>query len=258
MLLFDEHLFYLILKYIVLCIGLPVFVALFFVKAGYGRYLTKKWGPQMHEKLGWLIMESIPPILFFVFYIISDRTSNLTMIIFLLIWELHYIQRAFVYPFLMRGKKKIPITIIMMGLIFNGLNAYLQARYLYKLANLNKYPSTWLINPAFIIGTSLFFIGYVINLKSDFTLRHLRSPGEPNGYKIPYGGLFRYISCPNYFGEILEWIGWAILTWSVTGVIFAVWTAANLIPRGRSHHSWYQMTFQDYPTNRKAIIPFIF
>jgi 3-oxo-5-alpha-steroid 4-dehydrogenase 1 len=36
---------------------------------------------------------------------------------------------------------------------------------------------------------------------------------------------------------------------------FAIWTAANLIPRGVSHHAWYRRTFADYPANRRAVIP---
>ena len=256
--LFDEHLFYLILKYVVLGIGLLVFIVLFFVKAGYGRYISKKWGPMVNEKLGWVLMEFVSPVLVFIFFIISDRKQEITMIVIFLIWEIHYVQRAFVYPFLMRGKKKMPLSIILMGFVFNGFNGYLQGRYLYKLSDIEKYSPQWLLSPAFIIGTLIFLIGYIINLRSDFILRHLRQPGEDSSYKIPYGGLFKQISCPNYFGEIIEWIGWTILTWSLTGLVFAAWTAANLIPRAFSHHKWYSETFSDYPKERKAIIPYLF
>ena len=112
----------------------------------------------------------------------------------------------------------------------------------------------WLLDPRFILGVILFVVGYVINRWADNTLRELRQPGE-SGYKIPYGGLYRYISCPNYFGEILEWFGWAIATWSLPGLAFAVWTFANLTPRAWSHHKWYHAEFSEYPLKRKALIP---
>jgi len=82
----------------------------------------------------------------------------------------------------------------------------------------------------------------------------LRQPGE-TGYRIPQGGLYRWISCLNYFGEIIEWAGWAIATWSLPGLAFAVWTFANLAPRARAHHAWYHQHFPEYPRERRALLP---
>jgi len=82
----------------------------------------------------------------------------------------------------------------------------------------------------------------------------LRRPQE-SGYKIPYGGLFRWVSCPNYLGEIVIWTGWAVTTWSLPGLAFALWTATNLIPRARANHRWYRNYFPDYPASRKALLP---
>ena len=96
----------------------------------------------------------------------------------------------------------------------------------------------------------------MINWQSDNILIHLRKLGE-KGYKIPHGGFFKWISCPNHFGEIIEWTGFAIMTWSLSGLSFAIWTAVNLIPRALDHHKWYKDTFSDYPQKRKAVIPFL-
>ena len=85
-------------------------------------------------------------------------------------------------------------------------------------------------------------------------LRDLRKPGE-TGYKVSNAWLYRWVSCPNYLGEIMQWVGWAVATWSLAGLAFAVWTAANLIPRARANHAWYQNTFIDYPAERKALLP---
>lgn len=76
-----------------------------------------------------------------------------------------------------------------------------------------------------------------INLRSDFILRTLRRPGE-KCYKIPYGGMFKYVSGANFFGEIVEWIGYAFFAQSTTSFAFALFTAANTIPRARSHHKY--------------------
>ena len=75
---------------------------------------------------------------------------------------------------------------------------------------------------------------------------------------MPAGGAFELVSCPNYTGEILQWFGWALATWSAAGLAFAVFTAANLVPRAHAHHSWYREKFPDYPKSRKRVIPFLY
>jgi len=74
---------------------------------------------------------------------------------------------------------------------------------------------------------------------------------------MPRGGLFDLVSCPNYFGEVLEWTGWAIATWSLPGAAFAAFTFANLAPRALSNHEWYRRTFADYPASRRALLPYV-
>jgi steroid 5-alpha reductase family enzyme len=141
---------------------------------------------------------------------------------------------------------------MLMGMGFNVGNAFINGWYLFYLSG--GYELDWLKDPRFILGIGIFVSGYAINRWADHQLRNLRKKGE-TGYRIPYGGLFRWISCPNYFGEIIEWAGWAIATWSLPGLAFAVWTFANLVPRARSHHAWYQKQFPTYPKERKALLP---
>jgi protein-S-isoprenylcysteine O-methyltransferase Ste14 len=86
-------------------------------------------------------------------------------------------------------------------------------------------------------------------------LARLRNAGE--GYQIPHGLGYRWVSCPNYLGEIIQWIGWAVATWSLAGWIFAIWTMANLVPRAIAHHRWYRATFAGYPPGRRALIPYL-
>jgi protein-S-isoprenylcysteine O-methyltransferase Ste14 len=171
------------------------------------------------------------------------------------LWELHYVHRAFIYPLTIRdGHKKMPIAVVLMGLLFNLGNAYVNGRYLFSLSG--GYPQSWLHDARFLAGTTLFLAGFIVNRWADLALRRLRKPGE-TGYRIPYGGLFRWVSCPNYLGEIVEWGGWALATWSLPGLASAVWTFANLAPRARSHHAWYHNNFAEYPAERKALIPWM-
>jgi protein-S-isoprenylcysteine O-methyltransferase Ste14 len=234
-------------------LAVATFVALFFVNAPYGRHMRQGWGPKMSNRLGWFVMESPAAMLFAAFFLLGSAPRNLPSFVFLGLWEAHYLHRAFIYPFrIADGRKTMPVLIPVMAFVFNSGNAYLNGRYLFDLSG--GYPLTWLADPRFIIGLALFVVGYATNQWADRSLFHLRSSGEA-GYKVPYGGLFAWVSCPNYFGEIIEWVGWAIATWSLPGLSFAIWTIANLAPRARAHHAWYRTSFQEYPKERKALIP---
>eukprot|EP00043_Microstomoeca_roanoka_P013419 m.131481 g.131481 ORF g.131481 m.131481 type:complete len:142 (-) comp15745_c0_seq3:1788-2213(-) len=108
----------------------------------------------------------------------------------------------------------------------------------------------------FLIGALLFISGMAINMHSDYTLINLRKDGS-SGYKIPQGGFFEYVSGANFFGEILEWTGYAIASWSFPAFAFAIFTFCNIAPRGYQHHKWYLSKFENYPKQRRAVIPFL-
>lgn len=226
---------------------------LFFIPAPYGRHTRGGWGPVLDNKLGWILMESPAALVFAACFAWGQRNANLVAWIFCLLWETHYVRRAFIYPLLLRGgAKRMTLSIALLGLLFNTGNGYLNGRWLFALSG--GYPLAWLTDPRFLLGLVLFGAGFIVNTQADRALRRLRAPGE-SGYKIPYGGLFRWVSCPNYLGEVVEWIGWAIATWSWAGLAFAVWVAANLVPRAQAHHRWYRTHFPDYPPERKALLP---
>lgn len=50
------------------------------------------------------------------------------------------------------------------------------------------------------------------------------------------GGLFEYVSGANYFGEIVEWFGYAVATWSFPALSFAVFSLCFIGPRAYYHH----------------------
>jgi 3-oxo-5-alpha-steroid 4-dehydrogenase 1 len=235
----------------VLAVG--VFILLLFVNAPYGRHLRSGWGLAIPGVLGWLLMEAPAAVLFTFYFLSGSAPKTLPLFAFLAMWEAHYIHRGFIYPLdRSNSRERMPLLVVLMGLAFNAGNTYINGRYLFTLSG--GYPDSWLRDPRFILGLLIFIAGYWINRWADRVLQHLRRPGE-TGYQIPYGGLYRWISCPNYFGEILIWTGWALATWSLPGLAFAIWTFANLAPRAAAHHAWYHRLFPAYPPERKALIP---
>lgn len=249
-----EQLFnYLVIGWIV--VAAITFPFLLFVTAPYGRHTKGNWGATISNKLGWFIME-VPSLLIFTYFIISGPTLKSRIIwAFGILWFIHYFYRSIVFPWRLKTPgKRMPLVIVFSAIFFNLINASLNGYYLGYLSK--GYPDNWLTDPRFIVGIIIFILGFLINQISDQKLLNLRKGGK-TGYYIPKGWLFNYVSCPNFLGEIMEWTGFAIMAWNLPALSFALWTAANLIPRALSHHAWYRKTFPDYPSSRKAVIPFI-
>lgn len=239
--------------------ALFVFIALYFVKAGYGMFRTSQWGWAINNKVAWVLMEAPVFVVMFVLWARSGVRFALPQYVFFLLFQLHYLQRSFVFPFLMKGKSKMPIAIMLMGVVFNLLNGCMQAGGLFWFyPDVYNQGVAYLLCPRSIVGMLMFFAGMFINLHSDHVIRHLRKPGDTKHY-LPSQGMYRYVTSANYFGELLEWTGFAVMTKSSAAWVFVWWTAANLIPRAAAIHKRYRAEFGDEAVgSRKRIIPFIY
>ena len=229
-------------------IGLVIFPINLIYKAPYGRHTSKKWGISIDNKLGWIIMELpalvVCPAIYFYFKIDFDIS-----IMFICLWIIHYFNRTIIFPFRIKTKgKKMPLAIVLSAFFFNIVNGLING---YFLSNINLHS----VSIFLITGFLLFVLGLYINISSDNKLINLRKIKK--GYFVPKGGLFKYISCPNFFGEILEWFGFALMTFNIGTLSFFIWTCCNLIPRALAHHTWYKNKFNEYPKERKAILPFL-
>lgn len=236
--------------------GIAVIVVPFAIRirAPYGRHSRTDWGPMIDNRLGWILMEVPALIVVLYFFFTGSNEKSEVLLAFIALWIIHYGYRSLIFPFILRTKgKKMPVAIMSSAIFFNLINGFFIGYY---LGNYASYEDEWLASPFFIIGVLIFLFGLTINWTSDWKLINLRKPGE-TGYKIPKGGMFNRISCPNHFGEIVEWTGFAIMTFALPMLSFAVWTMANLIPRALNHHDWYKEKFDDYPSERKAVLPFI-
>ena len=233
-------------------IAVIVFIVLMFIRAPYGRHASRGWGPSISNKWGWFLMELPALVVFPLLVLLGSNPLNEVSLVLVLLWSTHYINRTLVFPFRIRTKgKKMPLFIVISAVFFNGINGFINGYWLGYLAPQENISMGWHQE----LGIFLFFIGMYINRRTDTKLIALRKSGT--GYSIPKGWLFRFISCPNHFGEIVEWTGFAIFAWNLPASAFAIWTFCNLAPRAISHHKWYKEQFEDYPKNRKALFPFL-
>ena len=230
-----------------------VLILLLKISAPYGRHNRPGWGPLLDQKLSWFLME-LPAVVLPLLFVISffdGFGSWRTQVVAL--WLLHYVYRTFVFPLGIRdSKRSFPLLISMMALLFNLMNGYINW---YAIVVLDLGRDAW--TPMAVLGAVIFLAGWAIHVSSDRIVLRLRGPGKPR-YAIPQGGLFRWVSSPQYLGEIIQWCGFALLAGTLAGLAFAIFTIANLLPRSVANHRWYQQKFADYPETRKRLIPGIF
>ncbi|EPY72936.1 hypothetical protein CB1_064113005 [Camelus ferus] len=128
----------------------------------------------------------------------AERLNRWPNCILLGMFLIHYAQRTLIFSLLIRGGKPTPLYSFVLAFVFCTYNGYLQSRYLSQYA---VYSDDWVTDPRFLTG-----------------------------------GLFEYISAANYFGEVVEWCGYALASWSIQGWAFALFTFCTLVTRAQQHH----------------------
>lgn len=231
-----------------------------FLPGAYGRFASDRMGVNLNPKLGWWLMEIPATVSFLWFYLQGPRATHTVPLLLAAIWLIHYGNRGWFFPLTLRvvsGKRaSFSVTVMALGMFVTALHGYLNARWFTELGA--HFTRDWLADPRFGLGVLVYFAGYLTILRSESIVRHLRDDRAaltPDGYRIPHGGAFRWVSSPQYLGELTAWAGFALLTWGLPGVMILLISAGNLIPRALQTHRWYRQRFPDYPRERKALIP---
>lgn len=243
---------------------LPLFTAIAsrFMTAPYGRFGDAWPWAKVDARLGWFLMELPATLVFWLCFLRGDRTTELVPALIAGIWAVHYLNRGFLFPLLMRvprGSRTFSVFLVVTGMFVTSIHGYLNGQFLAQHAH--HLTRDWLGDPRFLGGLALYVGGLALNIHSDAIVRRLRTVDELERgvkvYRIPRGGGFTLVSNPQYFGELIAWIGFALLTWSLAGVYILTISAANLIPRAVANHRWYIDKFPDYP-RRWILVPFLF
>ena len=115
----------------------------------------------------------------FLVFTSENAVTGMTKV-FILIWVMHYFNRSIVFPMRIKTKKKkMPLLIAVLAFLFNVVNGLVNGIYFGSVRF--DYPEAWVSSPQFIVGISLFFVGFYINNKSDTYLIGLRK-GKQKGY----------------------------------------------------------------------------
>jgi 3-oxo-5-alpha-steroid 4-dehydrogenase 1 len=239
-----------------------VFSVSWLLPSPYGRFASTKFGVNLGPRVGWFLMELPATASFWWFYLHGPRRGELVPMIFAAMWFVHYANRGFIFPARMRvakgAKSSFSFMVIAVGWGVTSLHGYFHAAF---FTSLHEYREDWLRDPRFLVGLVIYYTCFALNLHSDAIIRNLRTREElaagDKRYRIPIGGLFRWVTSPSYLTELGAWAGFALCTWSLAGVFVFLISVGNLVPRAFATQRWYRERFADYPPERKVLIPFL-
>mmetsp|Transcript_21476 Transcript_21476/g.39294 ORF Transcript_21476/g.39294 Transcript_21476/m.39294 type:complete len:258 (-) Transcript_21476:263-1036(-) len=238
-----------------LALAAVTFFVLFKITAPYGKFARAGYGIEIRNDIGWLFQESPSFYVFFLVFLNTTRRDPIYLVLTAM-FLFHYAHRSFIFPFRSNNRhKKTNLSVVMSAFGFTVTNSYLIGMGLFVIdPPLQSTPQDW---ARLALGGVVFAFGFYHNFLADTILINLRKPGETD-YKIPYGGLFTYVTAANYLGEAIEWTGFAIASQTPAAWAFVIWTVANLLPRALDQHRWYLKTFDTYSKlERKAFIPWV-
>jgi very-long-chain enoyl-CoA reductase len=169
-------------------------------------------------------------------------------------WIAHFMKReletAFVHKF---SRLTMPLK-----------NIFINCGYYYSFAAIISYP---LCAPSFVapdemqvnIGLTIFILSELANLHTHLNLASMRPAQLSKKREIPKGFGFDLVACPNYFFEIMAWVGFSIMTGIIWSYLFTAFGFYQMHEWAQKKHKGYKKTYGDEYTKlkRKAIIPFI-
>jgi 3-oxo-5-alpha-steroid 4-dehydrogenase 1 len=251
--------------WLTVALGYVLFAAVgsLFIPSPYGRFASARYGISVSPRLGWFLMELPAVPVFCFFFFTGIRWSDPVPLLILGVWLIHYGHRAYLFPYLMRSapgaKSSFSLLVVVAGWGATSLHGYLNASF--ATTHSTHFTTAWLTDPRFLVGIVLYYISFGLTLQAEAIQRNLRTKAEVAAgervYRIPRGGLFRWVTSPCYLTELTAWAGFALCTWSPGGLFIFSISCANLIPRAFATHRWYKERFPDYPPERKALIPFV-
>ncbi|KAI0645230.1 3-oxo-5-alpha-steroid 4-dehydrogenase-domain-containing protein [Trametes meyenii] len=274
--------------------------ATFTIDAPFGRFSPSEDSIFLVDGIkSWIFMELVSPATFIYTYLHSPLLPTAAIAVqpltlshpptFLAaLFLVHYLNRAIISPLRTPSRSKSHISVPLSAVLFNTVNGSLLGTYLSSPAA-HTFLSGAFSRPLFWAGIALWAVGLVGNIAHDEILLNLRrkakskpkSDDDDNNrkdkskkqehYAIPYGGLYRFISYPNYFCEWAEWFGFALAASpapSFASLASFIVTASPpwlfflseiflMFPRAWRGHQWYHDRFPNYPKERRAVMPFL-
>lgn len=216
--------------------------------------ILKNFGTQVDWRLVYVVEYFGPFLIFPSFYLFNLQKANFLQNGALAMGVFHYgkriLESLFVHSF---SRDTMPIKNLYVNVFYYWLLFGISCGY--SIFN-NSY--TGELNTLKYLYLSMFFVFEFFNFKCHMMQKKAKeeSKGE---YKILPGNYgFQWVSCANYFWEFLSWTAFSLFTgtwnsWVFTLCGFSIMTKWAL----EKHRNFKNLFGNEYPKNRKAMLPFI-
>lgn len=237
--------------------------------AGYSKFADPKASLKVPSRLGMVILYS-PALLVSLGYLRSSSPgANGREKVTSLLLSIHFGKRVLESMFLHRYSGTMNADFLLPIGTSYALTAALIA---HQQRSVIAYTNASVDAIMLPLGLGLSVVGQLGNLYHHWLLASLRDDkskdvkaehrftlaGDDAKYVIPCGGLFKYVTAPHYFFELITWMGIACTTQQLNAFLTVADMLSYLAGRSVATTRWYKTKFPDYPADRKHLIPFIF
>ncbi len=215
----------------------------------YGKFRT---GAGVNSRAGLALAYAIPAFLYVALWVEGGAPQTAYHLVLFGTFLFHFVRRILEVSFVNSYSRPTPLrALVTVALLYSGAAAscaFFQVRTLGQ-------PVPGLL---FILGALVFAVGEVLNVYHHWLLARLRPPGV-RAYAPPRGGLFGWVASPHYFGEILSFVGYAMMSNLLPVWGNALVVAAYLSSRANSTLNWYRRQMpRQIPSDWRRLIPFAY
>jgi hypothetical protein len=215
----------------------------------YGKFRA---GGGVNSRTGLALAYATPVLVYIAFWLEGGSPRTPYHLAVLGAFLFHFGRRVFEICFVNSYSRPTPLRgLAIIALLYGGVAA---SCAFFQVRTVGQPTCT----PVFILGVLIFAFGEMLNGYHHWLLARLRQPGE-RIYVMPRRGLFGWVACPHYLGEILSFLGYATLSDLLPVWGNAVVVTAYLVSRANSTLNWYrrEMTMR-FPSRWRRLIPFAY
>lgn len=221
----------------------------------------KDLGVQISWRLVFVLEYLGPPVIFLffycfpnLFYSVPNPQKSLTQKVATSLVMIHFLKREMESLFVHRFSNA---TMPIFNLPKNCTHYWILCGVMIGYYVCHPYHTPSFENPVHVYLLALIMLIFEgLNLKTHLILRSLRERGTKTR-GIPHGWGYGLVSCANYLWETLAWITFSVLVGCLTSWLFTVVAFVQMAAWAMKKHRNYKKDFKDYPTLRRAIIPFV-